>query len=268
MRWLSAQALRLFFQLSIAAVPAVFAGVAAIAESPSGAEITEPAFTFSQPPALAQKCKKRHREEVEFDVLINSNGVPVQYYFRTAHGDEADLIALRTVAADRFSPAKRDGEAIQVQRTVSVNMDLCVEKHKESDGTRSEWLSLASTPDQRIRRSDGFTPGEIEILNSIADADRPLKVGGSISAPKALVFPEAHYTTEARNARMQGVCLLQLIVDQHGAPENVHVIRPLGLGLDAKAIDAAQHYRFRPAMKYGQTAVPVSITVEVNFRLY
>jgi TonB family protein len=40
----------------------------------------------------------------------------------------------------------------------------------------------------------------------------------------------------------------------------------LGLGLDEKAIEAVQKWRFRPAMKDGR-AVNVEATVEVNFRL-
>jgi len=41
----------------------------------------------------------------------------------------------------------------------------------------------------------------------------------------------------------------------------------LGLGLDAKAIEAVKRYKFKPAMKNG-TPVPVMISVQVNFRLY
>jgi protein TonB len=50
-------------------------------------------------------------------------------------------------------------------------------------------------------------------------------------------------------------------------PQNVHVERALGMGLDEKAIEAVRQYRFRPAMKNG-VPVPVEIKVEVNFRLY
>jgi len=246
---------------------------AALLQSPASgklpaADITEPVLIPSQAPSLAQKCKKKHREEVEVDTLINSSGAPVQYYFRTAHGDEADLIALRTVAADQFTPAKRGGTAIQVLRTVAVTMELCVEKYKESDGSKAERLSLASTPEQRIFRSDDQSSGEFVIENPIAAHGTPYKVGGGISPPKPLTTPEAHYSDQARKARLQGTSWIRLIVDQHGAPENPHVFKSLGMGLDDKAVDAVQRYRFRPAMKNGQVAVPLMITVEVNFRLY
>jgi periplasmic protein TonB len=44
------------------------------------------------------------------------------------------------------------------------------------------------------------------------------------------------------------------------------VIRSLGLGLDQKAIEAVQKWRFRPGLKDGK-AVPVFANIEVNFRL-
>jgi outer membrane biosynthesis protein TonB len=43
-------------------------------------------------------------------------------------------------------------------------------------------------------------------------------------------------------------------------------VRPLGLGLDEKAIEAVQKWRFRPGYLNGK-AVAVAATVEVNFRL-
>lgn len=93
-------------------------------------------------------------------------------------------------------------------------------------------------------------------------------VGGGISAPQPLNSVEAEFSDEARRAKYQGVCLIQMIVDAQGNPQNPRVVRPLGMGLDEKALEAVRKYRFKPAMKDGKTPVPVMITVEVNFRLY
>ena len=93
-------------------------------------------------------------------------------------------------------------------------------------------------------------------------------IGGGVSAPVALNSVEAEFSDEARRAKYQGVCLISLIVDAQGNPQNPRVIRALGMGLDEKALEAVRKYKFRPAMKDGRTPVPVMITVEVNFRLY
>lgn len=93
-------------------------------------------------------------------------------------------------------------------------------------------------------------------------------VGGAVSAPVVLNSVEAEFSDEARRAKYQGVCLISLIVDAQGNPQNPRVIRALGMGLDEKALEAVRKYKFKPAMKDGRTPVPVPITIEVNFRLY
>jgi periplasmic protein TonB len=93
------------------------------------------------------------------------------------------------------------------------------------------------------------------------------KVGGGISAPQALSTPDPEYTEEARNAKTQGTCILWMIVDDQGHPRDIRVVRGLGFGLDARAIEAVRQWRFQPALKDGRP-VNVQISVEVGFRLY
>jgi len=93
------------------------------------------------------------------------------------------------------------------------------------------------------------------------------KVGGGISAPQAIAAPDPEYTEEARRAKKQGTCVLWLIVDAAGHPRDLKVVRGLGLGLDAKALEAVQKWRFQPALKDGRP-VDVQISVEVEFHLY
>jgi TonB family protein len=93
------------------------------------------------------------------------------------------------------------------------------------------------------------------------------KVGGGISAPQAISAPDPEYTEEARRAKTQGTCILWLIVDAAGKPRDVKVVRGLGYGLDAKALEAVRQWRFQPSLKDGKP-VDVQISVEVAFHLY
>ncbi|HZP16907.1 MAG TPA: TonB family protein [Terriglobales bacterium] len=93
------------------------------------------------------------------------------------------------------------------------------------------------------------------------------RVGGGVSAPKTIYDPEPEYSEEARKAKYQGVCVLSLIVGPDGRPRDIHVSRALGMGLDEKAIEAVNKWRFEPAQKDGKP-VAVAISVEVTFRLY
>src|SRR6266404_844929 len=93
------------------------------------------------------------------------------------------------------------------------------------------------------------------------------KVGGGVSAPKAIFAPDPEYSEEARKAKYQGTCAVSLIVGPDGKPRDIRVARSLGLGLDEKAIEAVTQWKFEPAMKDGKP-VAVAISVEVDFRLY
>lgn len=93
------------------------------------------------------------------------------------------------------------------------------------------------------------------------------RVGGGVSAPRAVFQPDPEYSEEARKAKYQGVCVLWLIVGPDGRPRDIRVTRTLGLGLDEKAIEAVKQWKFEPALKDGRP-VAVQINVEVSFRLY
>jgi TonB family protein len=74
------------------------------------------------------------------------------------------------------------------------------------------------------------------------------------------------YTEEARQAGLQGSVQISLLVGEDGVPQNLRAIKPLGLGLDEKAIEAVSQWRFQPASVNGQR-VRYRTTIEVNFRL-
>jgi TonB family protein len=95
----------------------------------------------------------------------------------------------------------------------------------------------------------------------------PYRVGGGVSAPRALFAPDPEYSDEARKAKYQGTVVLWVVVGPDGRPHDVRVQRSLGLGLDEKAIEAVRQWKFEPARKDG-SPVAVQINVEVNFRLY
>ena len=92
------------------------------------------------------------------------------------------------------------------------------------------------------------------------------RIGGGVSSPSILYKVEPEYSEEARKAKFQGTVVIQLVVDEKGNPRDMKVIRPLGLGLDQKAIEAVEKWRFRPGQKDGKS-VAVFATIEVNFRL-
>ena len=110
-------------------------------------------------------------------------------------------------------------------------------------------------------RGQGFGPG-----SGGGVGGGPYRIGGGVSAPQLVFKVEPEYSEEARKAKFQGTVVLYVVVDEKGNPRDLRVVRPLGLGLDQKAIEAVQKWRFKPGLKDGRP-VAVSAQIEVNFRL-
>ena len=84
--------------------------------------------------------------------------------------------------------------------------------------------------------------------------------------PSILFKVEPEYSEEARKAKFQGTVLLFVVVDEKGNPRDIKILRPLGLGLDQKAVEAVEKWKFSPGKKDGKP-VAVQAQIEVNFRL-
>jgi protein TonB len=93
------------------------------------------------------------------------------------------------------------------------------------------------------------------------------RIGGGVSEPVLTYKVDPEFSEEARKAKFMGVVLVNLVVDTKGLPENVRLVRGVGMGLDEKAIEAVKQYRFKPAMENGKP-VPVQLNVEVNFQIF
>jgi protein TonB len=94
-----------------------------------------------------------------------------------------------------------------------------------------------------------------------------MSVGGGVSAPQIVKMVDPEFTEAARSADFQGDVAIHLIVDSQGNPQDIHVVRSLGMGLDQKAIEAVRQYKFRPALYQGHP-VSVQIVVDVAFHLH
>ena len=94
-----------------------------------------------------------------------------------------------------------------------------------------------------------------------------MSVGGGVSAPQVIHSAEPEFTDDARRADFQGSAAIQLIVDAQGNPQDIVVLRHLGMGLDEKAVEAVRQYKFRPAMYQGRP-VAVQMVIELDFHLH
>jgi TonB family protein len=91
------------------------------------------------------------------------------------------------------------------------------------------------------------------------------RVAGA-QAPTVIKKSNPEYTEQARRAGIEGAVLLYVEIGTDGRPHHIRVIKGLGFGLDATAMDSVRQWRFRPGTKDG---VPISTpaTIEVKFKL-
>jgi TonB family protein len=90
--------------------------------------------------------------------------------------------------------------------------------------------------------------------------------GGGVSEPVILTQVQPEYTKEARDAKIQGTVELLVIVNRDGTVKVDSVKKSLGYGMDEKAIEAVQKWKFMPGKKDGEP-VPTYVTILVNFSL-
>lgn len=94
----------------------------------------------------------------------------------------------------------------------------------------------------------------------------PIEVSGEVVRPERLFAPKPQYTEQARRIRLEGVVLLEAVIDEHGLVKDLEVLRPMPLGLTEAAVAAAKQWRFKPAT-LGDRPVSVYWRLSVDFRL-
>ena len=160
--------------------------------------------------------------------------------------DEAEAVRWYRKAADAGNARGMDNLGVMYQYGRGVSKD-------EAEAVR--WYRKAAEAGDpvaamRVRATSGSAPA----------------AGGGVTAPLAIYKPEPEYSEQARKAGLEGTVALALVVDVDGTAKNIRVTRSLGMGLDEKAIEAVQKWRFKPGQKDGQ-AVPTYANAEFQFRL-
>lgn len=122
----------------------------------------------------------------------------------------------------------------------------------EDPGRRERLATVESVRDS-VDRSD-------------AESDGVTYVGGKVAAPVKLYTPQPRYPTRAREERVQGTVVAQVIIDRRGCVVSTEVVKSVRPELDTSAADAMSRWVFKPAMLNGHP-VDVHYNLTVNFRL-
>ena len=140
----------------------------------------------------------------------------------------------------------------------------------EADALRSRVMQV-----QREKAAAGPTPPPAPDAPRSAGFDepyeqtlarlQPARVGGNLRAPTKIRDVHPVYPPDALAAGVQGVVIIEAVIDETGAVANAHVLRSVPQ-LDDAALSAVSRWQFTPTQVNGQP-VNVIMTVTVNFTL-
>jgi TonB family protein len=136
-----------------------------------------------------------------------------------------------------------------------------------SDGTyRNVTIALRNDASAKLNYRAGYLAAQWDAPNGDMAIVGNNGLEPGVTPPTLISKIAPAYTEEARRAKYSGTVVVNVTVDASGRSVDLRVLRSLGMGLDEKAIEAVQQWRFRPAMKDGKPVVSQA-QVEVNFRI-
>ena len=102
--------------------------------------------------------------------------------------------------------------------------------------------------------------------------------GKGVWPPQIIYSVDPEMTDKARQKKLSGTCVVSVVVDRTGRPQDVHVVRSIAaylppkfhsaaIGLDENAVIAAKQYRFKPGTYKGKP-VPVEVNIEITYSIY
>jgi protein TonB len=115
------------------------------------------------------------------------------------------------------------------------------------------------------RLEQGVTAAGARVAGPGTAIGQPIRVGGNIKPPAKTTHVNPVYPEIARSARVQGVVIMETVIDEHGRVADARVLRSIPL-LDQAALDAVRQWQFTPTLLNG-VAVPVVMTVTIQFTL-
>lgn len=93
--------------------------------------------------------------------------------------------------------------------------------------------------------------------------DQPIRLSHGVEAATRIKAPAPELPPLARKAGLQGIVILEVIIDQNGTVTDSRVLRDIGLGCGEAARAAVLTWKFRPARLDGR---PISIYQIVTVR--
>jgi TonB family protein len=215
----------------------------------------------------ARKAKVEGIVAVRF--TVDAQGKVSDIQVTKSLGLGLDEKTVQAVSKWKFHPATRDGVPVPAPMSVAFRFGPSYRTPQEDAQAFSAAGFRSAEPAAEAGPTSAPAPQNPPAPAGTDGKDfgkGPYAVGGNVSAPVPIHQPMPAYSKEARNAKLEGTVVLWIVVNADGSVSDVRVIKPLGKGLDEKAVETVKTWKFTPGMRNG-VPVPVLMSVEVLFRL-
>lgn len=175
---------------------------------------------------------------------------------------EVPLQRERLVEADKLKPTPKPTKPARARPTPSA-----VPAAAQASSQETAAPSLPAPSEGVV----GGVAGGVEggVVGGVVGGRGGEVIGAAVAAQPPVVVSRAlpEYPAQAREQRLEGVVLLQAVVDRDGRVEEPIVVLRSVPGLDASAIAALRQWRFSPGRDHNKQAVRVRIEVPMRFQL-
>lgn len=170
-------------------------------------------------------------------------------------------------------PKMFSGAPEQITIVIDGQGNLDFSKELDAIFTSSVYEIVPSLPEcwQPFARQHFLSPGTHKkhpddlILPSGPDGSKPHAAAPPVMATAGIDLAGPQVSGSRQQGDVSGNVELYLWIGADGMPNSITIIRPVGLGLDEKAVDAVAHYHFKPAM-FGRRTVATDVYLMVNFK--
>ena len=158
-------------------------------------------------------------------------------------------------------PDESQLRALAAQQPANPSVYLSLAQLYIQQGRLDDAVQMITNALALTRQQAGLRPAPAPAQTF--EAGDPLRIGGEIAPPRKIEHVDPVYPAEAQAANVQGVVIIEALIDPRGNVASTNVLRSIPM-LDAAALDAVNQWRFTPTLLNGEPR-SVIMTVTVNF---
>lgn len=178
--------------------------------------------------------------------------------------------SLRVDESVELPPVTRGSSVLPTVTLLGYNDDLATYRVTFTDGYRTLADTSVSIPFGRRSVVGGLDGEEAPYLFLVVEPPPSKEAEGlqanGLTPPRRLESVAPTYPEDARKEKVQGVVIVQTVIEKDGTVSRVRFIKRLHPSLDEAAAEAIRQWRFEPALLEGEP-VAVHYNLTVNFRL-